>query len=67
MAKSKVFWITRDKDGYRCIWDYREFPKKDDDGMYCSDHGRILNTSALIKHVTLAPGQRVKATLEIKE
>ena len=75
MAKSKVFWITR--DAYQTnlsfkvfVWPYRAYPKRDSDGVYDSGMGPELHMCATgfanVTGITLAPGQRVKAQLVIK-
>ncbi len=71
MAKSKVFWITRDEGDNRDyeIWPYKEYPQQNVLGEYscrapfrcCCDEFEKLTG------ITLAPGQRVKARLVIKE
>ena len=76
MAKSKVFWITR--DAYQTglstkvfVWPYRAYPKRDIDGVYESDMNSELDMCvkgfAKITGINLAPGQRVKARLVIGE
>ena len=75
MAKSKVFWITRDADASVgdeiVIWPYRAYPQKDKHGDWLSDEGCIdMFDDALFEDwtgITLAPGQRRKARLVIKE
>ena len=82
MAKSKVFWITRDElaDSEDMIWawDYICYPQKDTDGIWMLPDNKEkdrpnLNFEPLedifveIFGITLAPGQRIKARLVIKE
>ncbi len=78
MAKSKVFWLTRDDDNTICagrtfLWCYRAYPKKNKYGSFSSDsensldEWRINYEPPFFAHITLAPGQRVKARLIIQE
>ena len=79
MAKSKVFWMSLDKQGTGFsnrdifVWPFKAFPKKDGDGVY---HARTETIGwefklcpgsfKCVTGITLAPGQRIKARL-IKE
>ncbi len=78
MAKSKVFWLTRDDDNTICadrtfLWCYRAYPKKNKHGSFSShsedglDVWRINFPPPMFAHITLKPGQRIKARLVIKE
>ncbi len=76
MAKSKVFWITKDAYGTTLsskvfVWRYRAYPKRDSDGVYESGMDPELDMCASgfanTTGITLAPGQRIKARLIVKE
>ncbi len=79
MAKSKMFWLTLDKQGtayssaYILVWPYKAFPQKDRDAVYHAKETiswEIKLCPSSFKNVTgitLAPGQRIKARLVIKE
>lgn len=71
MAKSKVFWLTRDEcsDSHYEIWPYREHPRNDENGIYPSgaEFSCYCDSFEEFTGITLAPGQRVKARLVIKE
>lgn len=76
MAKSKVFWITRDDKGTYYdrkiyVWRYRAYPKKNASGEYTSHALPVWNGCAKglkpLTGITLAPGQREKYQLVKKE
>ncbi len=75
MAKSKVFWITRDDDSEQeecCLWDYATYPSKDDTAYYSNKFvkGDFHDCDAdmcRMLGIALKPGQRIKARLVIKE
>lgn len=71
MAKSKVFWVTRDDIGNAAyeIWPYKRHPQQDESGEYPmdSEHGFCCNNFETLTGITLAPGERVKARLIIQE
>ena len=66
MAKSKVFWVTRDNDdhGEYEIWPYRAHPKSND-GWYPSgcSFGCCLDDFQRITGITLKPGEKKKFRL----
>lgn len=78
MAKSKVFWLTRDSSDSSDIaaWNFRAYPYKDEDGNWNWNADRKFNGEAFeyipphicqMLGIALKPGQKVKARLVLGE